>query len=76
MDHIKKEVKIYLTPKTKKALLGKAEELGFSGRGALSRWLDTIATSKVLFLNENTQNILKATFGIPIINGRETALKT
>jgi len=59
---MKQPVKIYLNSDTKKKLLQKVNETGFSGRGALTKFIEKIAAEDICFLDENVRKILKALF--------------
>ncbi len=59
---MKQPIKIYLDSETKKKLLEKADETGFYGRGALTRFIEKIAAEDICFLDENLRKMLKALF--------------
>lgn len=59
---MKKPVKIYLDSETEKKLIKKAEETGFTGRGALTKFFEKIAFEDICFLDENLRKILKVLF--------------
>jgi len=59
---MKQPVKIYLDSETKRRLLQKVTETGFSGRGALTRFVEKIAVEDICFLDENLRKMLKALF--------------
>ena len=59
---MKQPIKIYLDSETRKKLLQKAGETGFSGRGALTRFVEKIAAEDICFLDENLRKMLKALF--------------
>jgi hypothetical protein len=59
---MKKPIKIYLDPETKKRLLQKANETGFYGRGAMTRFIEKISTEDICFLDENLRKMLRALF--------------
>lgn len=59
---MKEPIKIYLDPETRKKLIKKANETGFSGRGALTKFLEKIATEDICFLDENLRKMLKVLF--------------
>ncbi len=59
---MKEPVKIYLSPETRKKLLKKANETGFYGRGALTKFLEKIAVEDICFLDENLRKMLKTIF--------------
>ena len=57
---MKKTIKVYLEPNVEKALLGRAEQMGIEGRGALSQYLTQISKMPFLILDENVKTMLKA----------------
>jgi hypothetical protein len=57
---MKKEIKVYLEPETIAKLKLKAEELGFTGRGAISHYIEKISLEPVVFLDSNVKSILEA----------------
>jgi len=59
---MKQPVKIYLNSETKKKLLQKVSETGFSGRGSLSKFIEKIAVEDICFLDENLRKMLKTIF--------------
>lgn len=59
---MKKPVKVYLDSETKKKLMRKANETGFHGRGALTKFIEKIAEEDICFLDENLRKMLKALF--------------
>jgi len=59
---MKHPIKIYLDSETKKKLMRKADETGFSGRGALTKFIEKIAVEDICFLDENLRKMLKALF--------------
>lgn len=59
---MKQPIKIYLDSETKKKLLEKANETGFYGRGALTRFMEKISVEDICFLDENLRKMLKALF--------------
>ena len=56
---VKETIKIYLENKDKQALLSKANETGFVGRGSLSHFLSFLAQNEILFLDGNVRKLLK-----------------
>jgi len=56
---MKQPVKIYLDSETKKKLMQKASETGFSGRGAITKFIEKIASEDICFLDENLKKMLK-----------------
>jgi len=54
---MKKSIKVYLSPEATKNLKQKAEAL-FSGRGAVSHYIEKIATEPVCFMDANVKTIL------------------
>ena len=61
---MKQPVKIYLDSETKRKLLQKVSETGFSGRGALSKFVEKIAAEDICFLDENLRKMLKTLFPV------------
>ncbi len=59
---MKQPIKIYLDFETKKKLLQKANETGFYDRGALTKFIEKIATEDICFLDENLRKMLKMLF--------------
>jgi len=59
---MKQPIKIYLNLETKKKLIKKANETGFSGRGALTKFVEKIAAEDICFLDENLRKMLKMLF--------------
>jgi len=59
---MKQPIKIYLDSETKKKLLQKVDETGFSGRGALTKFVEKIASEDICFLDENLRKMLKTIF--------------
>jgi hypothetical protein len=59
---MKQPIKIYLNFETKKKLLQKANETGFYDRGALTKFIEKIATEDICFLDENLRKMLKMLF--------------
>ena len=59
---MKKPIKIYLNSETKKKLMQKANETGFYDRGALTKFIEKIATEDICFLDENLRKMLKMLF--------------
>ncbi len=57
---MKLQYKIYLESKDYSKLLLKAEETGFIGRGAVSRFLTYISNNDLVFLDKNVRTILKS----------------
>lgn len=56
---MKKDFKIYLEIEDYKALQKKAEEKGFYGRGAISRYIEMIAHQPIIFIDENIRSLFK-----------------
>lgn len=56
---MKQPIKIYLDSGTKRDLIQKARETGFDGRGALTKFIEKIATEDICFLDENLKKMLK-----------------
>ena len=59
---MKQPTKIYLNFETKKKLIQKANETGFSGRGALTKFIEKIAVEDICFLDENLRKMIKTLF--------------
>jgi len=59
---MKQPIKIYLNFETKKKLIQKANETGFCGRGALTKFIEKIAAEDICFLDENLRKMLKVLF--------------
>ncbi len=59
---MKQPIKIYLNSETKKKLMQKANETGFYDRGALTKFIEKIATEDICFLDENLRKMLKMLF--------------
>lgn len=59
---MKQPIKIYLNSETKKKLMQKANETGFYDRGALTKFMEKIATEDICFLDENLRKMLKMLF--------------
>ena len=59
---MKEPVKIYLNSETKKKLMQKANETGFHGRGALTKFIEKISAEDICFLDENLRKMLRTLF--------------
>ena len=59
---MKQPVKVYLDSETQKKLLKKANETGFAGRGALTKFIEKIAAEDICFLDENLRKMLRTIF--------------
>ena len=59
---MKRPIKIYLDSETEKKLLKKANETGFYGRGALTKFIEKISAEDICFLDDNLRKMLKALF--------------
>jgi len=59
---MKQPIKIYLDPETQKKLLKKANETGFNGRGALTKFVEKIASEDICFLDDNLRKMLRVLF--------------
>lgn len=59
---MKEPVKIYLDNEMKRKLLRKANETGFCGRGALTKFVEKIAIEDICFLDDNLRKMLKVLF--------------
>ena len=59
---MKRPIKVYLDSETQKKLLKKANETGFNGRGALTKFMEKVAVEDICFLDDNLRKMLKALF--------------
>ena len=59
---MKQPIKVYLDYETQKKLLKKANETGFNGRGALTKFIEKIASEDICFLDENLRKMIRALF--------------
>jgi len=59
---MKQPIKIYLDSDTKRKLTQKAGETGFEGRGALTKFIEKIASEDICFLDDNVKKMLKVVF--------------
>jgi len=59
---MKQPIKIYLDSETKRKLMQKADETGFSGRGALTKFIEKIAIEDICFLDDNLRKMLRILF--------------
>ena len=59
---MKQPIKVYLDPETQKKLLKKANETGFYGRGALTKFIEKISTEDICFLDDNLRKMLGVLF--------------
>ncbi len=59
---MKQPIKIYLDSETKRKLMQKADETGFTGRGAITKFIEKIAAEDVCFLDDNLKKMLKTLF--------------
>ena len=59
---MKQPIKVYLDSETKRKLLQKASDTGFNGRGAVTKFIEKIASEDLCFLDENVRKMLKALF--------------
>jgi len=57
---MKTKYSFYLEPDVYRMLLRKAETLGYTGRGALSRFIERLATEELVILDTNVRQLLKA----------------
>lgn len=57
---MKQTIKIYLNSEQKKQLLLKAQQSGFVGRGAITKFIEKICSEDVCFLDDNLKKMLKA----------------
>lgn len=57
-----KEYKLYLEPDVYKKLLAKAQELGYTGRGAISHFISKIAQERLIFIDQNLREFSKLVF--------------
>jgi hypothetical protein len=61
---MKQAIKIYLDSDTKRKLSLKAGETGFQGRGALTKFIEKVASEDICFLDDNLKKMLKVVFPI------------
>ena len=59
---MKEPTKIYLDSGIKRKLIKKANETGFYGRGALTKFIEKIASEDICFLDENLRKMLRMLF--------------
>jgi len=59
---MKQPIKVYLDSETQKKLLKKASETGFTGRGALTKFIEKIAAEDICFLDDNLRKMLHTLF--------------
>jgi hypothetical protein len=59
---MKRPIKIYLDFETQKKLVKKANETGFNGRGALTKFVEKIAIEDICFLDDNLRKMLRVLF--------------
>lgn len=59
---MKQPIKVYLDSETKRKLIQKASDTGFKGRGAVTKFIEKIASEDLCFLDENVRKMLKALF--------------
>lgn len=59
---MKQPIKVYLDFETQKKLLKKANETGFNGRGALTKFIEKIAAEDICFLDDNLRKMLHTLF--------------
>ncbi len=59
---MKQPIKVYLDSETKRRLIQKANDTGFNGRGAVSKFIEKIAIEDLCFLDDNVRKMLKALF--------------
>jgi hypothetical protein len=59
---MKQPIKVYLDSETKRKLMLKAGETGFTGRGAMTRFIEKIAAEDICFLDDNLRKMLKTLF--------------
>ena len=61
---MKRPIKVYLDFETQKKLLKKANETGFNGRGAITKFVEKIAAEDICFLDDNLRKMIKALFPV------------
>lgn len=61
---MKRPVKIYLDSETQKRLMKKVNDTGFYGRGAMTKFVEKIASEDICFLDENLRKMLKVLFPV------------
>ena len=59
---MKQPIKVYLDSETQKKLLKKANETGFYGRGAMTKFMEKIAVEDICFLDDNLRKMLRTIF--------------
>jgi len=59
---MKQPIKVYLDSETKRKLIQKASDTGFNGRGAVTKFIEKIASEDLCFLDENVRKMLKVLF--------------
>lgn len=59
---MKQPIKVYLDSETRKRLIQKANETGFNGRGATTKFIEKIAMEDICFLDENLRKMLRVLF--------------
>ena len=62
---MKQPVKVYLDSETKRKLMLKANETGFHGRGAMTKFIENSAVEDICFLDENLRKMLRTLFPNP-----------
>lgn len=55
-----KAYKYYVEEETQRKLLAKASDVGFEGRGAISKYLRKVANEPIVFLDKNVKAILES----------------
>lgn len=59
---MKQPIKVYLDSEAQRKLLKKANETGFNGRGALTKFMEKVAAEDICFLDDNLRKMLKTIF--------------
>jgi len=57
---MKKPIKIYLEQEDINRLKDKANAIGFTGRGSISRYIEKLSRESVIFLDSNCKAMLEA----------------
>lgn len=57
---MKQQLNLYLEREDIKKLIKKANESGFTGKGAISRYVEKIAREPICFLDDNVKALLRS----------------
>ena len=63
---MKQPVKVYLDSETKRKLMLKANDTGFHGRGAMTKFIEKVAIEDICFLDKNLRKMLRTLFPNPV----------